>query len=124
VLTTRSELLGRMRPHGALGEHLFDAIAREVQRLVGYGFRPGEGYVLGDSPLVLLTALTARMDPDPASSSWVTRPRRTLSDAGDYGPESDGPPLRVFTQLDTRVILEDFFWKLAAHAASRVQPTN
>src|SRR5439155_21823883 len=71
VIACRSELLLRMRPHGALGEHLFDALGRAAQFFGEFGVNMGEAYVLGDSPLVLLTALWSSFSASPASCQWV-----------------------------------------------------
>lgn len=46
-----------MHSCGRLGAHLIDAIGRHVKQLHAWGLNLGETYVLGDSPLVLLTAL-------------------------------------------------------------------
>ncbi|MBV9950308.1 MAG: nucleoside hydrolase [Acidimicrobiia bacterium] len=113
VLASRSELLVRMAPHGELGRHLFDALARTTDLLNGWGVHMGETYILGDSPLVLLTALLSNFHPAPSSSRWVDRPRPRLSADGSYEPTDDGPPMRIFTQLDTRLVLEDLDAKLA-----------
>jgi purine nucleosidase len=118
VLASRSELLVRMRTHGPLGEHLFDSLGDMVRLVAAFGARMGETYVLGDSPLVLLTALWSNFDPAPASSRWVVQPRPRITDSGGYEPDPDGHPLRVFTQLDTRLVLEDLYAKLALHAAA------
>ena len=77
----------------------------------------GETYILGDSPLVLLTALGSSFDPSPSSSVSVHRARQHVDDAGNYAEPADGPPIRVFTRLDTRLLLEDLYAKLALHAA-------
>ena len=63
-----------MRPYGDLGRYLFDALAEVVQKVVALGMHLGETYVLGDSPLVLLTALVTAFEPGTASSFYVTRP--------------------------------------------------
>jgi hypothetical protein len=118
VLASRAEMLLRMQPHGALGAHLFDELGRVVDLMVELGFPLGEAYVLGDSPLVLLTALSGGFDARPTSSRWVDRPRPTMLETGYYGDPAEGaPPLRIFTHLDTRLLLEDLYAKLALHAA-------
>src|SRR5262249_34312531 len=71
VLASRSELLVRMRSQGPLGAHLFDALGDAARGLTAFDRHMGETYVLGDSPLVLLTALWSNFDPAPASSPWV-----------------------------------------------------
>jgi inosine-uridine nucleoside N-ribohydrolase len=119
VLASRAELLVRMRTQGPLGAHLYDELGRMVDLMEEFGLPMGEAYVLGDNPLVLLTALlSAFTDPRPSSSRWVVRPRPRLLDTGDYGdPVAGAPPLRIFTDLDTRLLLEDLYAKLALHAA-------
>jgi inosine-uridine nucleoside N-ribohydrolase len=122
VLASRSELLVRMWPHGALGRHLFDELAATTDLLNGLGLPMGETYVLGDSPLVLVTALLSNFHPAPASSRWVDRPRPRLLEDGSYEPTADGPPVRIFTQLDTRLVLEDLYAKLELHAVRQDHP--
>ena len=115
VLSTRDELRVRMQPTGELGAYLYDRLSSGLAELEGYGFRVGEGYGLGDSPLVLATALTARMGDDPASCAWVTRPRCSFAADGSYDTSHQGAPMRIFTRVDARVILEDLFAKLTLH---------
>lgn len=86
VIASRAELLVRMRPHGDLGRYLFDALAEVVQKVVALGMHLGETYVLGDSPLVLLTALVTAFEPGTASSFYVTRPCPRIADTGLYVP--------------------------------------
>lgn len=117
VITSRAELMVRMRPHGELGRYLFDALADVVAKVVAHGRAMGETYVLGDSPLVLLTALQTAFEPGPASSFHVTMPCPRILDSGLYESRPDGRPLRVSTQLDNRTLLEDLYAKLALHAA-------
>ena len=117
VLASRAEVVTRIGQQGALGAHLFDELARGVDEIEGFGLLMGEAYVLGDSPLVLLTALLGGYDPRATSSRWVDRPRPQLLDTGEYGEERDDAPLlRVFTRLDVRLLLEDLYAKLALHA--------
>jgi purine nucleosidase len=80
------------------------------------GLRMGETYGLGDSPLVLLTALGSAYDPEPTSCRWVERPRPRLLENGLYEDGGDVGLIRVFTQIDTRLLLEDLYAKLALHA--------
>ena len=77
----------------------------------------GETYVLGDSPLVLLTSLWSNFCASPSSSTWVNMPRPRMTDSGDYQPRARCAPLRVFSRLDTRLVLEDLYAKLALHAS-------
>jgi hypothetical protein len=116
VVISRSEALVRIRPHGPLGEHLYDSIGARVDAW-SQGLRMGETYTLGDSPLVLLTALGSSYSPEPESCRWEMRSRPRLLENGLY-QGTDAPPIRVFTHIDCRLLLEDFYAKLALHAAS------
>ncbi|MGO9857033.1 MAG: nucleoside hydrolase [Acidimicrobiales bacterium] len=124
VLASMSELSFRMRPCGPLGQHLFESLERTAGVLQSFGIAVGETYVLGDSPLVLLTGLLSTFDPRPTSSEWVDRPRYHVLDTGQYESSRIGPPLRVFTRLDTRVLLEDLYAKLALRAQETPQTTE
>lgn len=116
AMASRAELLARLRPAGALGRHLFDALAGFVEMVSSYGVAVGEVHVLGDNPLVLLTALWTAFEPAPAGSPSVTRPCPWLLDSGGYGARSEGRPIRIFTGIDHRLMFDDLYAKLALHA--------
>jgi len=111
-LVTQAELFGRVRPCGVLGAFLFDAIQRVSAMTRASGYLIGETYALGDSPLVLLTALQAAFEPSPSSCSWVDRDCPSLTPDGTYGPGNGSRPIRIFTRLDTRLLFEDLYQKL------------
>jgi hypothetical protein len=86
--------------------------------MVSFGLAPREAYALGDSPLVLLTALWALFTGSGSPSCrWVERARPPIDDSGSYIPKEDGLPLRVYTHLDTRLLLEDLYAKLELYGA-------
>ncbi len=113
VIASRAELLVRMRSCGPLGRHLFGALGAVAGAAARHGIHLGETYILGDSPLVLLTALQSSFHPDAASSSFVTMPCPRILDSGEYEPDPRGRPLRVYRTLDTRLLLADLYAKLA-----------
>ena len=115
AIASRAELFTRMRPHGELGQHLYDRLGSVSDMVAGLGFSTGEVYILGDSPLVLATALQSSFEPETSSSRWVTKPCPNILDSGLYEENPNGRPLRVFTQVDTRVLLEDLYAKLQMH---------
>jgi purine nucleosidase len=118
VIASRAELLVRMRSQGTLGRYLFDKLAWIVDvASKATGRNLGETYVLGDSPLVSLTALWTAFEPGPASTNFDVRPCPRLLSAGRYAARPDGRPLKVATLLDNRTLLEDLYAKLALHAA-------
>lgn len=73
----------------------------------------GEAYVLGDSPLVLLTALQSSWETDPSSSKYVIKAAPIISEAGLYQENPDGRKIRVYTAIDTRLMMDDLVAKLA-----------
>ena len=111
-----AELETRVRPSGAIGRHLADRVLGVAELARGAGIDIGEAYGLGDSPLVLLTALQSAFEPDPSSCRHVTLPAPAIDDEGRYVARPDGRPIRVYTQLDGRLVLEDMVAKLALAA--------
>jgi purine nucleosidase len=111
-LVSMTELMLRVTPHGAIGAHLYQTLVDIHKLAAGTGRNMGETYILGDSPLVLLTALQSGFQADPASSSYhlVARPR--IGDDGTYIANPDGAPLRVYAGLDLRLMFEDLYTKL------------
>lgn len=65
---------------------------------------------------MLLTALGGAYDADPVTSRWTTQPRSRLLDNRVYEANDRGAPVRMFTHIDTRLLLEDLYAKLALHA--------
>lgn len=116
ALTSYAELVvrvGRSGPTGAwLMSRLDDLMLRAKRSL-------GEAYVLGDNPLVLLTALLTSWERDPASSAYVTLRAPRINMAGEYEPNSEGRELRVYTRIDCRLMLEDLYAKLSLHDGAR-----
>lgn len=108
-LYSYAELKHRIGKAGRTGEYLMsrlDTLLRED------GGHLGEAYVLGDSPLVLVTALQTSWDMDAASCEYVVRPTPLINDAGFYDANPDGRPIRIFTKIDSRLLLEDLIAKL------------
>ncbi|RZJ83368.1 MAG: nucleoside hydrolase, partial [Chryseobacterium sp.] len=93
--------------------YLYNAIGQLMERLVKVKYPIGETYIIGDSPLVLLTALQSSFEADPSSSDYVLRPSPVIDDAGFYKLNKTGREIRVYTRLDTRLMFDDFFAKLS-----------
>lgn len=113
MLFTHAEMLTQVRPHGALGAYLVDSIEGVMRWTGEVGYNIGETYALGDSPLVTLTALQSSFEADPSSSRYVRRPAPTLDAEGQYRPRADGRPIRIYTQIDTRLTFGDMIAKFA-----------
>ena len=117
ALMSDVELRRRMATAGPLGAYLYDEVACLQDRLGSFGFPLSETYVMGDQPLVLLTALRSIFEPDPTSSFYVERPTPEITDEGAYRQVAGTRPLRIYTSLDLRMMFEDFFLKLEEFAA-------
>src|SRR3954471_21939364 len=117
-LVSFAELRLRMAGEGPLGARLFAALDAVRTTAGAHGIDLGETYALGDSPLVLLTALQSSFEPDPSSSRYVVRETPGIGDDGRYAPVPGRRPMRVYTHLDTRLLVEDLFAKLRLHATA------
>lgn len=112
VLLPFSVLQTQVRPCGTLGRYLAETLETLRTRLRQYQLNIGETYVLGDSPLVLLTALQSSFEADPSSSEYVRRPAPRLTAQGTYAANPTGRLIRVYRRLDTSLLLSDFLAKL------------
>lgn len=101
----------KLRVGGAIptGTFLMDRLDDLLNRAKG---KLGEAYVLGDSPLVLVTALQTSWDADAASCEYVIRKTPLINSKGYYEDNPDGRPIRIFTKIDSRLMLEDLVAKL------------
>jgi hypothetical protein len=70
-----------------------------------------ETYSLGDSPLVLLTALQTGFEPASASNRWEDIDCPYIDEDGQYTFNKRKKKVRVFTLLDVRLMLEDMYAK-------------
>lgn len=112
TLLSYSELLLKIKPAGKTGEYLSEKIESLMKRVQQFDLHIGETYIMGDSPLVLLTALQSSFEADPSSSSYVLKPSPLINSQGLYENNHNGKNIRVYNQLDTRLMFEDFFAKL------------
>ncbi|MGC3991880.1 MAG: nucleoside hydrolase [Chthoniobacteraceae bacterium] len=116
ALVSDAELSARIDRKGPLGGFLlgrFDALMKAAHHSLG------EAYALGDSPLVLVTALQSAWDPAAASSREVELKAPLINDQGDYEKNPAGREIRVYTQLDTRLMFEDLFAKIGQFDAGK-----
>ncbi|WP_432968786.1 nucleoside hydrolase [Dactylosporangium sp. CA-233914] len=111
-LVSNAELRLRVATAGELGRYLYDEVAQVIEREAAAGPGAAGTYILGDSPLVLLTALVSPFEPDTSSSRHVGRPTPSIGDDGGYLDVPGARPMRVYTWVDTRLMFEDFYLKL------------
>ncbi|MFT3797436.1 nucleoside hydrolase [Microbacterium sp.] len=112
-LVSDAELRIRVAAAGPLGRYLYEEVASVFRMVATYLGGAAETYALGDSPLVLLTVLQSLFEPDPSSSRHVVRPTPALGDDGAYLDVPGARPMRVYTWVDTRLMFEDLYLKLA-----------
>lgn len=115
MLFTHAEMQMQVRPLGRLGAYLTDSIERVMRWTGDAGFNIGDTYTLGDSPLVTLTALQSSFEADPSSSSYVVCPAPRLDAEGRYVDNPAGRPIRIYTQVDTRLTFGDMIARFTLH---------
>jgi inosine-uridine nucleoside N-ribohydrolase len=111
LLVSNAELQ-ELKRQSALGAWLVAHIEKLAALAAKARFDIGETYILGDSPLVTLTALQSSFEPDPSSSEYVTRPAPNIRDDGSYQDNPQGRPMRIYTRIDTRLTFADMALKL------------
>lgn len=99
-----------IRPAGSLGAWLMESLATWRR------FSQREVYVLGDSPLVLLSGLQTFFEPDTASSDFVETAVPYIDEEGKYDFTNPGRTVRVYTRLDTALMIKDMEDKIALWA--------
>lgn len=115
VMMSYATMLTKVKRQSKIGEYLTANIERIMKMGIKYNFNVGEVYIVGDSPLVLLTALQSSFEPDPSSSAYSLRPSPLINDLGIYEVNHKGRNIRVYTQLDVPFLLEDLYAKLALY---------
>lgn len=108
-LISFAELVLHVKSSGKTGEWLYQELINVMKKLG----RVGETYILGDSPLVLLTALQSYFEPDPSSSEYLLRDSPLINSSGQYEINPSGRKIRVYSRLDTGLMFRDFYAKLA-----------
>ncbi len=111
VIFPYSSLLLKIKPQGNIGNYLAVTLENLMKRISKF-LNIGETYILGDSPLVLLTALQSSFEADPSSSYYALRPSPMINNQGLYEVNQAGRNIRVYKQLDVALIFEDFISKL------------
>lgn len=108
---------------GPLGRFLklqMDDMASKLAAIPAFSGMPStEVHVLGDSPLVTLTALLAPVHPDPSSSRYILQPTPSLSSDGAYVDRPDGRLMRVYTSIDAGLTIRDMVHKFRRPEAHR-----
>ncbi|NML93579.1 nucleoside hydrolase [Novosphingobium olei] len=110
------EELATLGPLGAYLKAQVDKVSAVMASIPGIPpIPPTETYVLGDSPLVTLTALVTQFQPDPASSTYVRMPTPRIEPDGQYVDNPAARPMRVYTHVDAELTFRDMLAKFRAH---------
>lgn len=120
------ELAAELNMAGELGGYLGSALGRVIASNEHHGNQMGETYVLGDNPLVLLASLQTPWQPDFSSTQYRLRPTPFITDSGRYSDQNVRVPrpIRVCTQIDTRLMFQDMFRKLRRFPAVKAVTTD
>ncbi|MCI4589865.1 nucleoside hydrolase [Sphingobium sp. BYY-5] len=111
LMISHAELESGLSGAGALGRFLLDHLEKIIRMVPNH---LGETYILGDSPLVTLTALQSSFEPDAASSDYLIRPTPRITEKATYEPAPNARPMRLYTSIDTRLTFADMFAKFRA----------
>lgn len=106
------EIKVKIAPYGKVGKYLYDQLMNTVNACEKLNIPMGETYILGDSPLVLLSALQTGFEQDPASSYYQYVQAPLINDDGSYGLNHDARLIRVYTRIDSRLMFGDFEAKM------------
>jgi hypothetical protein len=124
-----SELQAYVAPHGKIGRWLYEKqvaypgeFSKRIPKEFNIKLNTGETWTLGDSPLAVLTSLgdwvpdfdgkTVNFDKTGAGHyDEVICP--TLNADGTFTPRAEGRKIRIYKDIDTRLMFGDFFAKLA-----------
>ena len=99
-----AEMLRRIRPCGRIGEHLYTNLV-DYNNSEGAGWTQGESWSLGDSPAIAVTI-------NPGCGHFHTAKAPFVADDTSSEVKDDNPEIRIYTDVDSRYILEDLIAKL------------
>ncbi len=116
-LYSTAEMHAYIKPCGKIGALLSNAIDDVMTTCEKFNIPMGEVYILGDSPLVLLTSLQSGFEADPSSSRWIPTACPLIDDHGAYQPNPTGRIIRVYTQLDCRLMFSDMVARIQNFAS-------
>lgn len=94
-----AEMDDKIAPLGMIGEYL-------TSKLGGFA-RMADTYVLGDSPLCLISTLTTTFEPGAAGCFYETTAAPFITDEGLYDFSKKGRDIIVYKSVDTRLLFGD-----------------
>lgn len=126
-MVSATEIDAYVAPHGKVGAWLYQKLIDYPQsfaKVTRFKLNTGETWTLGDSPLAVLTSLGdwvpnfagGKLTFDKTSAAnfdEVICP--TLNPDGTFTPREQGRKIRIYKDIDTRLMFSDFFAKLAVN---------
>lgn len=113
ALYSMAELEEKITPLGKIGEYLSGKL--------GAFARMADTYVLGDSPLCLISTLTTTFEAGAAGCFYEVTSAPTITDEGLYDFSKKGRDIIVYKTIDTRLLFGDMEsrFRLAAQKESK-----
>ena len=106
---TTARLALNMRPRGAVGRHMFDAMMAFNEKMKKTrGWPRGEDWTDGDAPFI-----GALLDQGQSTNFYEMRPAPRVDPTSGRYSLAPNRPIRIYTKIDGETIIEDFFAKLA-----------
>ena len=105
-----AELQQKVYPYGKIGRHLFENMITYNNSPMA-GWTKGESWSLGDSP-----AIAVALNPD--CGHYIEHEAPFVEDDTSSSFGKGNPVIRIYTDIDSRYILEDFFAKLQINFGS------
>ena len=99
-----AEIQRRIKPCGRIGEHLFTNLI-DYNNSEGAGWTQGESWSLGDSPAIAVAM-------NPGCGHFHTAKAPFVAEDTSSEVKDDNPDIRIYTDVDSRYILEDLIAKL------------
>lgn len=105
---TLSEIACKVVPCGKIGRYLLEQLVLEnhVEFSPHFQLRTGENWTLGDNTTIAVL-LENRY-----RGNWYEAPAPILTENLTYQENPEGKPIRIYTQIDVRMTLEDLYSKM------------
>lgn len=105
ITLSLAEIQKKVYPCGKIGKHLFENM-RDYNMTERAAWTKGESWAIGDNP-----APAAVLNPD--CGHWITHEAPHVNDDTSSSFGNGLPAIRIYTDMDSRYILEDMFAKLS-----------
>ena len=104
ILIGIAEIKRRISPCGRIGEHLYNNLIK-YNNSKGAGWTQGESWSFGDSPAIAIAI-------NPGCGRFKTAHAPVVADDTSSIKSNTTPMIRIYTDVDSRYILEDLIAKL------------